>query len=68
MSLKDVIEAPASFSEDAAAQYVHDFVEVDGLRFPAKRRAYLRADGLQPRRDHLMVSIDLKDFGLGQLR
>ena len=59
---------PASFSGDAAAQYVYDFVEVDGLRFSTKRRAYLRADDLQPRRDPLMVSIDLKDFGLGQLR
>ena len=59
---------PASFREDAAAQYVYDFVEVDGLRFPTERRAYLRADSLQARRDHLMVSIDLKDFGLGQLR
>jgi hypothetical protein len=45
-----------------AAQYVYDFVEVDGLHFPTKRRAYLRADDLQPRRDHLMVSIDLSNF------
>jgi hypothetical protein len=45
-----------------AAQYVYNFVEVDGLRFPTKRRAYLRADDLQPRRDHLMVSIDLSNF------
>ena len=46
------------------AQYVHDLVDVEGLRFPTKRRAYLRADDLQPRRDHLMVSIDLSNFRL----
>lgn len=38
----------------AAAQYVHDIVEVDGFRFPTRRRAY--------RADQLMVSIDLSDI------
>src|ERR1700730_18275347 len=42
-----------------AAQYVYDIVEADGLRFPAKRRAYVRGPGLKPIRDLLMVSIDL---------
>jgi hypothetical protein len=47
-----------------AAQYVHDIVEVDGLRFPTKRRAYLRGPNLKPIRDLLMVSIDLSNFRL----
>lgn len=44
----------------AAAQYVHDIVDVDGIRFPTRRRAY--------RADQLMVSIDLSDirFDSGQ--
>jgi hypothetical protein len=45
-----------------AAQYVHDIVDVHGLRFPTKRRAYVRGPDLQPIRDLLMVSIDLSDF------
>ena len=44
------------------AQYVHDIVEVQGLRFPTKRRAYVRGPDLQPIRDLLMVSIDLSHF------
>jgi hypothetical protein len=47
-----------------AAQYVYDLVEVDGLHFPTKRRAFMRAADMQPRRDHLMVSIDLSNFRL----
>ena len=46
----------------AAAQYVHDIVEVDGLRYPTKRLAYLRGPNLKPIRDLLLVSIDLSDF------
>ena len=45
-----------------AAQYVYDIVEAEGLRFPTKRRAYLRGPALKPIRDLLMVSIDLSDF------
>lgn len=48
-----------------AAQYVHDIVEVNGLRFPTRRRAYLRGPGLQPIRDLLLVSIDLSNFRFG---
>jgi hypothetical protein len=47
-----------------AAQYVYDIVEADGLRFPTKRRAYLRGPGLKPIRDLLLVSIDLSNFRL----
>jgi hypothetical protein len=39
------------------AQYIYDIVEADGLRFPTKRRAYLRGPHLKPIRDLLLVSI-----------
>ena len=46
----------------AAAQYVGDIVEADGIRLPTRRRAYRAdADG-RPIRDQLMVSIDLSDI------
>lgn len=48
----------------AAAQYISDYVEAQGLRFPTRRRAYMRGDDLQPVRDQTMVSIDLSDFRL----
>ncbi|MBY0299439.1 MAG: hypothetical protein K2X71_25960 [Methylobacterium sp.] len=44
-----------------AAQLVFDYIETDGLRLPSRRRAYLRSDARTPRRDALMVSIDLSD-------
>lgn len=46
----------------AAAQYVYDTQEFDGLRFPTRRRAYVRGEDLQPIRDRVMVAIDLSDF------
>ncbi|HUN83315.1 MAG TPA: hypothetical protein VMU48_03005 [Terracidiphilus sp.] len=48
----------------AAAQYVFDPVPIQGITFPAKRRAYMRDERLLPIRDRLMVSIDLSDFSL----
>ena len=45
-----------------AAQYVSDIVLVDGIRFPTKRRAYMRAPDLKPIRDLLMVAIDFTNF------
>jgi hypothetical protein len=39
------------------AQYIYDIVEVDGLRFPTKRRMYLRGPHLKPIRDMLLISI-----------
>ncbi|MEU6097078.1 hypothetical protein [Streptomyces sp. NPDC047079] len=45
----------------AAAQYVHDFVRVQGISLPTKRRAYLRDVAGRPVHEHLMVSIDLSD-------
>jgi len=47
-----------------AAQYTHDLLEVDGLRFPTKRRAYMRGPRLQALRDRVMVAIDLSNFRL----
>src|SRR6185437_10205197 len=44
------------------AQYVGDVVSVDGMRFPTKRRAYMRAPDLKPVRDLLLVAIDFKNF------
>jgi hypothetical protein len=46
----------------AAAQDVYDIVEADGLRLPAKRRAYRAGADGRPIRDQLMVSIDLSDI------
>ena len=46
------------------AHCVYDIVEVDGLRFPTKRRAYLRGPHLKPIRDLLLVSLDLSKFRL----
>jgi hypothetical protein len=44
------------------AQYVGDVVPVDGMQFPTKRRAYMRAPDLKPVRDLLMVAIDFNNF------
>ncbi|MFB7498868.1 hypothetical protein ACFC09_29990 [Streptomyces sp. NPDC056161] len=46
----------------AAAQYVHDIVEADGIRLPTRRRAYRRDDDLRAIPDPVMVSIDLSDI------
>ena len=44
------------------AQYVDRIVEVQGLRMPGGRRAYIRGPDMRPVRDLLMVAIDLSDF------
>jgi len=48
----------------AATQYVSNFIEVEGIKLPTTRRAYMRAGNLTPLTDRLMVSIDLSDFRL----
>jgi len=48
----------------SAAQYVHDIVAIDGLKFPTRRRAFLRGPDMQPVRDMLLVAIDLSNFRL----
>ena len=45
-----------------AAQYISDPVDVDGIKIPTRRRAYLRDENLAPMLDALMVSIDLSAF------
>jgi hypothetical protein len=45
-----------------AAQYVDRMVDVQGLKMPSRRRAYVRGPDLKPVRDLLMVAIDLSDF------
>ncbi|MFJ9917418.1 hypothetical protein [Actinacidiphila glaucinigra] len=46
----------------AAAQYVYDYVEADGIILPTRRRAYRRNVGGHPILDEVMVSIDLSDI------
>jgi hypothetical protein len=43
----------------AAVQYVHDVVEADGIKLPAKRRAYRADSDGNAISDQLMVAIDL---------
>lgn len=46
----------------AATQYVYDIVEIEGLKFPTKRMAYMRDDNLKAISSKLMVSIKLTNF------
>jgi hypothetical protein len=45
-----------------ATQYVDQFVEVQGLKMPSRRRAYLRDPEGKPVHDMLLVAIDLDGF------
>jgi hypothetical protein len=45
-----------------ATQYVHDFVDADGIKLPTKRRAYKRGDDGHPLTDQLMIWIDLSEI------
>ncbi|MCX4571785.1 hypothetical protein OHB41_00890 [Streptomyces sp. NBC_01571] len=45
----------------AAAQYVHDHTEADGIVLPTRRRAYRRDSDGRPLLGQVMVSIDLSD-------
>ena len=44
------------------AQYVYDIIEIEGFRFPTRRRAYVRGPHLKAIRDLLLISLDLSDF------
>ena len=46
----------------AAAQMIGDYVDVQGMRVPTRRRAYVRGPDARPVTDLLMVSIDLDDL------
>jgi hypothetical protein len=45
----------------AAAQLTSHYIEVGGIRLPARRRAYTRGPDRRPILDMLMVSIDIAD-------
>ncbi|MEU6343117.1 hypothetical protein ABZ883_19500 [Streptomyces sp. NPDC046977] len=45
-----------------AVQYVHHYIEAQGLRMPSKRRAYRCGDDGRPLPDELMVAIDISDL------
>lgn len=45
----------------AAAQYVYDLAEADGIVLPTRRRAYRRDTDGRPLLEQVMVSIDLSD-------
>jgi hypothetical protein len=44
-----------------AAQLVYDYIEVDGIRLPSKRRAYTRNSDCRPNLEPVMVSIDISN-------
>jgi hypothetical protein len=50
----------------AAAQYVDDIIEADGLRLPTKRRAYRAGTDGRPLLDQLMVAIDISSVRFEQ--
>lgn len=56
--LDEVIETHGGL---AAAQIVGGYVEVQGIRLPTRRRAYVRGPDGRPETDLLMVSIDLDE-------
>jgi hypothetical protein len=45
-----------------AAQYMHDYIEAQGLRMPGKRRAYRRDEQGRAIEAQLLVSIDISDL------
>ncbi|NQD94136.1 hypothetical protein HP532_15925 [Pseudomonas sp. CrR25] len=45
-----------------AAQYVHDYIEAEGLRMPGKRRAYRRDEKGRAIEAQLLVAIDISDL------
>jgi hypothetical protein len=49
-----------------AAHYMSDIGEIDGIRFPTKRRASVRGPDFRPIRNLLRVSIDLSEFRFAQ--
>ena len=50
----------------AAAQMVGDYVEVQGIRVPTRRRAYVRGPDERPVTDLPMVSIDLDEVAFAR--
>ena len=46
----------------AAAQLTSDYITIDGIRLPTKRRAYTRGSDRRPITEMLMVSIDISEI------
>ncbi|HEY8562553.1 MAG TPA: hypothetical protein VIL74_19395 [Pyrinomonadaceae bacterium] len=47
-----------------ATQLISEYIDVHGLKFPTKRRIFVRNKDGSPQRDRMPVSIDLFDFEL----
>jgi hypothetical protein len=45
-----------------AAQLTSDYVTVNGIRLPTKRRAYTRGPERRPIKDMLMISLDISEI------
>lgn len=45
-----------------AAQYIDGMVDVQGIKLPTQRRAFVRGPDSKPVRDLLMVAIDVSDY------
>jgi hypothetical protein len=48
-----------------ATQLISEYVDVQGLKFPTKRRIFVRNEDGSPQPDRMPVSIDFFDFELG---
>jgi hypothetical protein len=51
--------------KNRAAHLISEYSDVQGLKFPTKRRVFVRNEDGTLRRDRILVSIDLFDFELG---
>jgi hypothetical protein len=52
------------WADTPAAHILSQYVDVNGLKFPRRRRAFLRRPDGQPDLDFTLVSIDLSDYTL----
>jgi hypothetical protein len=53
------VEVAGSFS---AAHYLYDLADFDGLRYPTRRRVYMRGEDGMPITDKTVVSIDFDGY------
>lgn len=59
----DVLDADI-WADMPTAQLLTGYVDVDGLKFPTRRRAYHRLDDGTPDLSRNYVAIDLSDYAL----
>jgi hypothetical protein len=52
------------WADTPAAHFLSDYVDVNGLKFPRRRSAYLRRPDGTPDLDFTLVSIELSDYSL----